>query len=195
MLSDENADWTRIFQIDFIGNLQQLTQHGGLEMTNAAYNIAATDEAMSFDFGIFNWNTLVFNYVPAQLVGHDFKEFLIIDIGDSAFSHFGYTSNVGTTETGMSDAFGSFWYFGSLKFFLIGYLLSITYRSAMAGNVTAQICYMIVIPYSLHAITHHTQWFFSPWVHMAIFLLPVLLLARKQVQLPAPSVVHGIRHA
>ena len=178
-LSKENRDWSRLANIDFVQNLESLTREGGEEMTDAVYKIAATDAEQNFDFGLFNWNMLIFNYVPAQLVGQNLKSLLMVDLPDDASNRFGYSGNVGATATGMSDAFSSFWYFGAMKFFLIAFLMAIVYRSAVAGNITAQICYMVILPDSLHAITHHTQWFFSPWVHMCIFLLPALLYARS----------------
>jgi hypothetical protein len=182
--SKDGQDWKKITQIDFLGNLKQLSAHGGEEMTNVVYNIAAKDAEMDLDFGAFNWNMLVFNYVPAQIVGQDFKAFLMFDIGDAAADRYGYEANVGATATGFSDAFASFWYFGFMKFFLIAYLIAIVYRSAVRGNFTAQICYMVILPDALHAVTHHTQWFFSPWLHMAIFLLPALLVARASPGAP-----------
>jgi hypothetical protein len=38
---------------------------------------------------------------------------------------------------------------------------------------------MVMAPNALHTITHHTQWFFSPWVHLILFLYPVLYFARR----------------
>ena len=43
-------------------------------MRNAVYQINAIDENMILDFGLFHWNELMFNYIPAQIVGADFKK-------------------------------------------------------------------------------------------------------------------------
>ena len=42
---------------------------GGVELGNVAYTIDATDKLQTYDFGASKWNALVFNYVPAQIVG------------------------------------------------------------------------------------------------------------------------------
>ena len=52
------------------------------------------------------------------------------------------------------------------------------YAAALEGHFVAQVFYMLIITDALHAITHHTQWFISPWVHMSIFLMPALYYAR-----------------
>jgi hypothetical protein len=81
----------------------------------------------------------------------------------------------------MADAFGSFWYFGAIKFFLVAVLLRRYYRSAMLGSVPAQLFYMLLLTPGMLSITHYTQSILSAWVHLAIFLIPVLMWARKPV--------------
>ena len=187
VLSNSDRDWAKVSEIDYLGGMETLAKEGGEEFKNAVYNIAATQAATSYDFGIFHWNMLVFNYVPAQLVGQDLKEALTLDMPQPALSNFGYAANVGATETGMSDAFGSFWFFGALKFFFIAAVMGIIFRAASSGDIVAQIFYMVMAPNALHAITHHTQWFLSPWVHMIIFLYPVLYYARVAGQQPGTA--------
>lgn len=169
-----------ISQIEFLNNLKEILKGGGVEMRNAVVTIESVDATKNFDFGIFHWNTFVFNYVPAQIVGSKIKESLMIPVRDPAYTLFLYTAPTGSTFTGMSDAFRSFWYFGALKFFLIGLILSKLYRSAIKGNIASQLFYMLTITPALQSITHHTQWFFSAWVHIGIFLIPALLFARRK---------------
>lgn len=179
VLDNEGRDWSKISEIDYVGGVETLAKEGGEELKAAVYSIAATNAEMAFDFGLFHWNTLVFNYVPAQIVGQGLKDFLTVDLPQPALTTFGYSANVGATVTGMSDAFGSFWYFGAIKFFVIGWMMAIMFRAARAGDITGQIFYMVMAPNALHTITHHTQWFFSPWVHLILFLYPVLYFARR----------------
>jgi hypothetical protein len=174
-----------------VENLQQQLQEGGSELENAVYEIAATEEAGSFDYGIFHWNELVFNYVPAQLFGDEFKQSLLIpiEIADS-YTSFGHLSPTGSTPTGLVDCFRSFGYFGCLKFFFIALILRKLYSAAKQGHLVARVAYMLIITSALHTITHHTQWFISPWVHMGIFLLPALYFAGRRIKvtsvLPSP---------
>src|SRR5713226_7069218 len=81
----------------------------------------------------------------------------------------------------MADGLGQLSYFGCLKFSLIGLVLRKVYAAAVQGHFIARVCYMLIITDALHSITHHTQWFVSPWVHMALFLGPALFFARARV--------------
>jgi hypothetical protein len=172
----EDSRWSEVSKIEVLENFISLLQRGGPEMYNALMRVNAADRSMIFDFGIFHWNVLVFNFVPAQLVGAEFKESLQISI--SGIYDRDYNPATGTTETGMADAFTSFWYFGAVKFFLIAYALGRIYRAAMAGSTTAQLFYMLSVVPAMMAITHHTQVMLSAWVQMGMFLLPGLALAR-----------------
>lgn len=179
----ENADgptWDRVSEIDFVGNFSRLSEDGGAELRNAVYNIAAVRRSMKFDLGLSHWNALVFSYVPAQLVGTALKQSLYLPVPQPAFEEYLYTPPMGSTWTGLSDSFQSFWYFGCLKFFLIAFVMQKLWLAAQGGNLTAQLLYMLMPVYALEAITHTTQYFISPWVHVAIFLLPALMLARRR---------------
>ncbi len=178
-MSDQGPQWDSVLQIDFLGNLEQLTEQGGPELTNAVYYIEAADRTMSFDFGLSHWNALVFSYVPAQLVGADIKEFLMLPIGAAVRKQFLYTPTTGSTLTGLTDAFQSFWYFGCIEFFLIGLVMNRLWRTAIRGGLAAQLCYILILGPSLHSITHSTDNFIAPWVHMAMFLAPALMLAKR----------------
>jgi hypothetical protein len=169
-----------IANIDFQENLKAVWLEGGPELENAVYQIESADLRSEFDFGSTHWNGLVFNYVPAQLFGSDFKDFLTIKASDLAYDEFGYTASTGSTRTGMTDSFLSFWYFGALEFFIISYVLARIYSAAVRGNITMQLLFILMLVKGLHSITHHTNWFVSPWVHLFIFLTPAILYARTK---------------
>lgn len=172
--------WSAAMNIDMLESFEQIINGRADELDNAALIIAATEARRTFDFGAFNWNAFVFAYVPAQFVGSSIKNALYIDLGfgNPMYDEFFHTPLTGTTATGMADAFGSFWYFGAIKFFIIALIMRNIYLSAMRGNINQQIFYIALLTPSLHSITHHTQWFFNAWIHMAFFLLPVLWLCR-----------------
>lgn len=178
-LNEEGPQWNRVADIDFVGNIKRLTEEGGSELRNALYIISAVDHNMEFDLGAFHWNRLVFAYVPRQLVGDDIKNELYLPLGDVALEEYQYTGPAGSTVTGLSDAFQSFWYFGCLEFFLIAVIMQKLWLAARSGNMTAQLLYMLLPVQAMQAVTHYTNNFLLPWPHMAIFLLPALLLARQ----------------
>ena len=179
----EGPKWNEIADIDFMGNLQKLTEHGGPELMNAAYIIAAVDRTLNFDVGIPHWNALVFAYVPAQLVGKEFKDSLYLpyenwrgssDAPSPAYEQFLYVPLPGSTITGFADTYASFWYFGCLEFFAIAYCMQKLWWWARGGSFLAQLLYMLMLMSALLVITHGTDAFIIPWVHVAAFLLPPL---------------------
>jgi hypothetical protein len=178
-LDAAGPQWDEVFKIDFIGNLEHLTEQGGFELTNAVYNIGAVSRTMNFDLGAYYWNDNVFTYVPAQLVGHDVKESLMLPLADPSFDEYLYSPWPGTTSTGFSDSFQSFWYFGCLIFFVIAFIMQRLWWAARGGSLMAQLFYMLIPVQALQAITHDTNHFVAPWIHIAIFLLPLMLWARQ----------------
>lgn len=172
------TDWNKVLSIDYVGNLKRLANEGGQELRNAAYGIEAADRSLSFDYGASIWNSFVLRYVPGQLIGKDIKSSLLLDLGNPALEVFGYTPWFGTTPTGLQTAFLSFWFFGAAIFALIGLIMSRWYKAAMQDNLAAQILTMLLPTHALHAITHHQENFFMPFIQWAVFLLPVLIYAR-----------------
>jgi uncharacterized membrane protein YsdA (DUF1294 family) len=170
------SPWSSLLQIDVGANFADVVAHGGNEVRNAVNRMEAVRQTEAFDFGLSHWNATVFNYVPAQLFGASFKEGLMIPLEGQIARD--YAPHPGTTETGLTDAFASFAYLGALKFFLLAYLMRRLYDAAMADSTICQIVYALSLAPAMHAITHHTQWPFSAWIHMLVFLVPALLMAR-----------------
>lgn len=186
-LGDTGPRWDDVSKIDFIGNLEQLSERGGAELTNAVYNIGAVSRTMNFDLGAFHWNAIVFSYVPAQLVGRDLKESLYLPLADPAHDEYLYSPPLGSTSTGLSDSFHSFWYFGCLEFFIVAFIMQRLWWVARGGNLLAQLLYMLLPVQALQVITHDTHHFVAPWIHFAIFVLPLILWARRSRSVPPPA--------
>jgi hypothetical protein len=176
----DSSPWSALLQIDVASNFEDLIAHGGNEVRNAINRMETVRRSEAFDFGLGHWNATVFNYVPAQLLGSAFKDGLTIPLEGQIARD--YAPHPGTTETGLSDAFASFSYLGALKFFLLAYLMRRLYDAAMAGSTLCQLVYALSLTPAMHAVTHHTQWPVSAWIHMAMFLVPALALARIRDQ-------------
>lgn len=173
-----------IMQIDYAANFNETLARGGLEMRNAVQRIDEIDRRLEFDYGKFHWNRVIFTFVPAQLVGSKLKEALQFDTPKPSRD---YNPLTGTTETGLVDAFASFWYFGAFKFLLLAWIMRRLWETAMAGEMLGQLIYMLSIVPAMHAISHQTDWVIPVWIHMAIFLIPVLWICRirnRSVSLP-----------
>ena len=180
-------DISRVKEIDVVENFEVLLKEGGPEVRNAAMRIHYISIGGAFDFGIFHWNLLIHDFVPGQLIGRNLKESLYINVAGQVDRQ--YAPVQGSTETGMSDAFASFWYLGAIKFFLVAYVLARLYATANLGWCLPQLLYIFGVTPGMHAITHYTQLVVSGWVHLAILLLPGLLLARvpRRRATPVPA--------
>lgn len=189
MLGVDRTAWSgagieEVLEVDYVGNLQKLINGNApnSELTNTVMNIEAASRIGSFDFGGTHWNAFINAYIPGQWVGYDLKKSLLINLDRPAYLVFGHIAHSGSTNTGLTDAFLSFWYFGAIKFFLIGLIMSRWYKAAMHGNIVAQMVLMLSVTASLHAITHSTHGFFVIFIQLAAFLFPVLILSRIEQQ-------------
>ncbi|MEO4001273.1 hypothetical protein [Mesorhizobium sp. CAU 1732] len=184
-------DWSAVLDIDLEANWNKLLREGGPEVRNLAYAMDHLSTNQTFDLGMSHWNSLVHTYVPAQLFGDTFKTSLYLDLPPEF--PFGYASASGSTSTGMLDAFASFWYFGCLKFLLVGMSLGWIYTAAMRGNTTMQLLYMLSATPGMLVVTHFTNEIVISWVHIAAFVAPVIVFAtmrtprRRPLPMPALS--------
>lgn len=169
----------RFERADLIENLQHIMENGGPEMTNAAIHIWCADEAQEFDFGAIHWNHMVHAYFPGQLLGYDLKYQLKFHVRDLPLEMLRYEGPPGSTFTGMADAFESFWWFGFLKFAIVGYIMGRWYNRALRGDLWSQLAYMALMSPALHTITHHTSWLLNNYIHMMIFAWPGLAWSRS----------------
>ncbi|MGO4126578.1 hypothetical protein AB4Z01_19405 [Inquilinus sp. YAF38] len=192
--TNDNPTLSSLSEISPIEKFEQMLSKGGPEMRNAILRINAMERNMAFDFGSIHWDTLVWNFVPQQLVGPELKESLYVGMEEEQIDR-SYDRPTGTSETGMTDAFASFWWFGSIKFFLLAYFMSRLYGAAMAGHAAPQMFYMLLAVPAMNSISHYTQWVVSEWVHVAAFLIPCLLYARIRAPAGQPAVAAAIVRA
>ena len=52
---------------------------------------------MNLDFGAFNWNTAVHNFIPAQIFGNEFKNSLKFVSNTNTLNIFNHDVKTGTT--------------------------------------------------------------------------------------------------
>jgi hypothetical protein len=169
-------DWQNIRQIDFLGNFRQyLNEESVLELRNAAMLIEGARRSGGYEWGAGYWNHLVFRYVPAQIMGQEFKERLKlktpVELVERELAVLGYANPVGSTVTCLGDSFQQFGYWGCLFFAVVGLFFKVLWRSAMAGNETLpQLLYIMVCPSAMRAVTHWTLDFLPGLLYSALFL-------------------------
>lgn len=154
-----------------------------LELRNAAMIMEVVGDTANYSFGVGYWDELIWRFVPAQLLGAEFKEGLMIRRSDESMENElfnrGYQISTGSTVTGIGDAFCQFGYFGALFFALVGWLFRWLWMAAVEHNSTiAQIFYIQISTTAMRAVTHQTVDFLPGVTYHLLFLGALVLYAR-----------------
>ncbi len=177
---------SKVANADYLATSKRSIDSSGYEFENYLYFRQAYADTGYYDYGSAHWNRFVFNYVPAQLLGSDFKESLMLhandeDIGQLAEDRYGHSYYIGTTDTGYTDAFGSFGWLGAIKFLLIGSLMGILYRHAMMGSFLGQLLYMFSLSKGMQSVSHGTNdILIRVWIYFFTLGYPLLYWARER---------------
>jgi hypothetical protein len=164
-------------QVDFAGEIEDAARQAP-DFSNAVHLIDYANRRGEFTYGRLSWDALVFQWVPAQLLGADFKNGLMFRQGvdwEQIEANYGYGTIGGTTSTGFGFAYKEFGPFGFLYFLLIGILMGRLWPRADAGDVWAQALYVSFAGLALHSVTHHAMWLI---VKIPLFLLAVFVLKK-----------------
>lgn len=157
-----------------------------LELRNAALIMEATWRYDLYQFGAGYWNQLVFRFVPAQLVGMDVKTGLMVseNLGgiDRFLSSRTYSVPVGSTPTGVGDAFLQLGWFGWLFFLVLGVISRALWEAAVQSRnaIVAQLMYILTMTSAMRAVTHQTIDYFPGLLYNAIALVTLVLYAGKR---------------
>ncbi|KAF0174795.1 MAG: Uncharacterized protein FD162_882 [Rhodobacteraceae bacterium] len=136
------------------------------DLLNATYIIALRADSGGLGLGAGTWNRFVTQYVPGQIVGAEVKQSLFLASGvgkngnntgiyDEIEGRFGFSFQLGTTQTGIGSAYDDFGLLGAGYFFLISHLMRRLYNAGLAGDVWAQALYVGQVALSLVSVTHH----------------------------------------
>jgi hypothetical protein len=162
------------------------------ELKNATALIAATEETGDYEFGSGYWNQIVFRFVPAQFLGRDFKDSLMIggeqrDMSNFVYDVLGFQLPVGLTVTGMGDSFNEFGYLGCLFFAAVGYLFKTLWAAAnRPSGIVAQILYIQITTSAMRAATHQTVDFLPAFIYGLAFIGAIAFYARERGVVASP---------
>ncbi|MDW3056444.1 O-antigen polymerase [Vibrio sp. 1978] len=172
----------KALDVNYLALVEDQSKNATYEFDNYTYARSAIGKTTSFDYGVYHWNTLVFNYIPAQIVGNEFKDFFYfsgVDVQKLSMDNYYHSFNGGSTVTGYLDSFISFGWLGFIKFVIIGILIGYLYRYSMAGGVISQILYLYLLNHFMLSVTHNTNEFLTRhWVYFFCFIFPLLIWAR-----------------
>ena len=151
-------------------------QESILELRNAAAIIDSTKMSDHYNWGSSYWNQMVFRFVPAQIVGMDLKNGLMLGRGSvqqiyRGNEHLKFEISPGSTNTGMADSFEEFGWLGCLFFFFVAMLFRTVWTAALHSQALfAQLFYIMVCSSGMRTVTHQTVDFFPGMVYQLIFL-------------------------
>lgn len=178
----EDNPWQAVRKIDFIQEFKSGVEDGhAYELRNAAFLIYATQITNQYQLGSVYWDQMVKRFVPAQWFGHRFKEALQFNINRAnAKLVFGYDAPVGTTFTGIADAFVQFGYLGCFFFAFLGWFFkNLWVVATYTRNPAVQICYVVAAISALRSVTHETADFLPGLFYVALFMGLVTYYARE----------------
>jgi oligosaccharide repeat unit polymerase len=185
-----------VWNVDYVGNFQRFISGSSiLELRNAAILVQATNRTGDFGFGEAYWDQLVFRFVPAQIVGGDFKDSLMFRSpkrrDKEEIAIVGYRRQTGTTVTGIGDAYREFGYFGALFFAALAVVFkSLWAASLRPDGVFAQLLYIQTSTSAMHAVTHQTADYLPALFYNLIFLGAAVYFSR--VRRPTATVTRTL---
>lgn len=134
---------------------------GFLELNVAAHIVDSYSFTGNYEYGAGYWNLLVFRYVPAQFLGKEFKQSLMLGKNKSNIEfRNGYMQPKGITPTGIGDSFMQLGFLGCMFFFFQGGFFRSLWRSVEASeNVLLHIFYIVCVVQAMLSVTHGTTIF------------------------------------
>lgn len=150
------------------------------ELLNAINLIKTVNLDGQYSFGASSWNRLVFQWVPAQLVGYETKMSLMFEnnIRERLFMYANHEIPTGSTLTGIADAYLELWYFGAVFYAATGYVMGRWWARAQLGDPWAMVYYVGGLGPALLTLTHSAIHF----VNGILLMLIIVPLIRASLQ-------------
>jgi len=152
-------------EIDFSSGIDRILLSGDvLELRNAAMSIETVNSTQAFGYGRGLWNDIVFQYVPGQLVGYEFKDSLSFEntLTADIKALYGVSFSLGSTPTGIGDSYVELGFAGCFIFGAIAYLFRHLWTASFHySSIYAQILYIGLIGPALIGVTHGVGIFFQ----------------------------------
>ncbi|NEP01924.1 MAG: hypothetical protein F6K58_25360 [Symploca sp. SIO2E9] len=178
----KTGQWNQLLELQPLEHLNNFVEEGEiLELRNAAVLMDAAVQTGQYGYGTDYWNTLVFRFVPAQLVGSDLKNALQIKLYKYDLQTlYNYSIHTGTTPTGIADTFIQFDYLGCFVFFILAYSFKNLWISAVYQNsVISQVFYISLFSPSMISLTHGTTRFLADLLFRLFFVGAVIIYSQS----------------
>lgn len=177
------GDWTKFYEADYSAIWEAVSNTNFNESVNKTFEsekqvnevknailyMESINVTESYTLGLGAWQTIINRFIPAQLLGDDFKNWISFsDITLSSFEQFHdictsslfrdifkYDCMKGVVLTGFSTAYAEFWYFGCLFFALYAHIFKILwYKSVVEKDIISQTIYVYLFTNIISSVTH-----------------------------------------
>jgi len=184
--------FSQVAEANYLELFERKMRDSGEEFKNYVYARLFYADTGNYDYGGEHWNRFVFNFVPAQIVGRELKKSLMLDNQDVNLmeyvkQEYGHSFMTGMTMTGYTDCFGSFGWFGFVKFWLVGFIMAALYSHAMQGSFLGSFLYIFAITDAIQTISHGTHDILVRiWIYFFVLGYPAFLWAKNNRR-PEPT--------
>jgi hypothetical protein len=178
-----SGNWQEVLSSSFQSFASLQTGTKTLELRNAALLMDAAERTGIYGYGTGFWDSIVFQYVPGQIVGYEFKQSLQFKLlsFDLLGQFYGYTIPNGSTITGVGDSFLDFSYLGFLVFALIGYIFKNLWISSFYHESTvSRLLYMGLVSPAMLGVTHGIGRFLQEAIFQVFFISLVTYYSRAR---------------
>lgn len=154
-----------------------------LELRNAAFFMDTAVKLNLYGLGAGWWDSIIFQYVPGQIVGFGFKQSLQFNLitDKTLLDLYGYSVHIGTTITGVGDSFKEFGYLGCLIFALIGYSFKYLWLSAYyQKSYFSYLLYMGLVSPAMVSLTHGVGRFWQETIFQVGVISLVIYYAKTK---------------
>lgn len=183
------GNWDAIQSVSKQG-LEGVVEGKILELRNATLVMDYVTQFDQYAYGRQLWNTFIFQYVPAQLLGTEFKQSLQFNNNIDLMSFYGYQPNFGSTITGMGDSFIDFGFLGCLFFALMAYFFKTLWVSTVQEkSIISTLLYISLIDSAMIGITHGIGRFVNEFIFKCGVLFLVYYFCKFSPEIRRPMLI------
>ncbi len=153
------------------------------EFDVAVYYCAAAWQELAFNYGASLHNSIIYSYVPRQIVGESIKNSLYIntDIREAVLQRYSWSRKHGSFATGPCDVFMQFAFFGALYYYVIGYLYGYLWNRAYGQHsLWAQLWYLVAIYWMIKSIVSSITGVLPLFMYTFVFMYVLTRFCRER---------------
>jgi len=152
------------------------------EVSMACLRIDQANRLPDLNYGAGFWNAIVYRLIPAQIVGRDIKDFLLLPVNPPLFDkiwQYPVTSPPTTAPTAIADSYVEFGYLGCLYFGFLSYFFKCLRAACDLGYDIAILVFVIINTSARLSLSHVAVEIIPALIAYMVILGPVILVSSK----------------